>query len=159
MPITIREYEDCDAGALHQCVVELQDFERALEPRLRPGEIMADAYCANLHERCRHAEGRIFVAESDGGVIGFVAVLAREPFTELDDPPGTYALVTDLSVLATHRRQGIARRLLARAEAYARADGATELRIGVLARNDAARRLYLSEKFSPYAEVFSKPLT
>jgi hypothetical protein len=35
-------------------------------------------------------------------------MLDREPFTELDDPPGTYALVTDLTVLATHRRQASA---------------------------------------------------
>jgi ribosomal protein S18 acetylase RimI-like enzyme len=91
-------------------------------------------------------------------VVGFVAVLAREPFTELDDPPGTYALVTDLVVLATHRGKGIGRRLLDRAEAYARDAGAAELRVGVLAKNTAARRLYLSRDFTPHLEVLAKRL-
>jgi len=152
----IREYQPADARRLRDCVVALQDFERSIDPRLRPGEAMADAYCEQIHARCRAADGRVFVAEEDGGVVGFVAVLAREAFTELDDPPGTYALVTDLIVLPGYRGRGIGRRLLDRAEAFARAAGAIELRIGVLARNTTARQLYLSAHFTPHVEVFVK---
>jgi GNAT superfamily N-acetyltransferase len=95
----------------------LQEFERLIDANLRPGDLMADEYCTKLQERCREASGQILVAEYDNDVVGFVAVLAREPSTELDDPPGTYALVTDLVVLATHRGKGIGRRLLDRAKA------------------------------------------
>jgi ribosomal protein S18 acetylase RimI-like enzyme len=152
----IREYRPADAMSLRRCVVALQEFERSIDPRLRPGEEMADAYCDTIHARCREADGQVFVAEEHGGVVGFVAVLARERFTELDDPPGTYALITDLIVLPQCRRRGIARQLLERAEAAARAAGAPELRIGVLAQNAAARRLYLAAQFAPHLEVFTK---
>lgn len=86
----------------------------------------------------------------------FATVLAREPFTELDDPPGHYALITDLVVLEPYRGRGIACGLLERAEAYAREAGATELRIGVLAKNGPARRLYLEIGFQPHLELLNK---
>jgi len=43
-----------------------------------------------------------------------------------------------------------------RAEEYARAAGATELRIGVLTQNDAARRLYHDAAFVPHVEILIK---
>ena len=156
MDLRIREYEPNDAAALRQCVVALQEHERTIDPRLRPGETMADAYCEQIHARCRDADGRVFVAEQDGDVIGFVAVLARETFKELDEPTGSYAFISDLVVLAPYRRGGIGRKLLARAEGFARAEGAHEIRIGVLVRNAAARRLYLAAEFTPHLEVLSK---
>ena len=158
MQPSIREYGVADAAALRRCVVALQEFERTIDPGLRPGETMADAYCERMHARCGEAVGRIFVAELAGTVIGFVTVLAHEAFTDLDDPPGTYGLVTDLAVLPPHRKQGVGRRLLERAEDFAREAGATELRIGVLAQNTAARRLYLAAEFAPHLEILSKRL-
>jgi GNAT superfamily N-acetyltransferase len=155
----IRDYTPDDAAAVRRCVVELQEFERAIDPRLRPGELMADAYCEQMHARCRHANGQIFVAEADGAVAGFVAVLARQRFTELDEPPGTYALVTDLVVLPASRRRGIGRTLLDRAEAFARSAGAAELRIGVLTANSFARQLYLDAEFLPHLEILTKRLS
>lgn len=123
---------------------------------LLPGEEMADRYCERIHTRCREAHGKVYVAEEDSMVVGFTTVLAREPFTELDDPPGYYALITDLVVLEPYRGRGIGRRLLERAEAYAKQAGATELRIGVLAKNGAARRLYLDVGFQPHLELLNK---
>lgn len=152
----IRAYHDSDVAALRRCVVVLQDSERAIDPLLLPGVVMADRYCERIHVRCRDAVGQIFVAEEDSVVVGFVTILTRESFTELDDPPGHYALITDLVVLEPYRRCGIGRQLLTKAEAYAKQAGATELRIGVLANNGPARRLYLDVGFQPHLEVFTK---
>ena len=158
MDTVIRPFEPRDASALRQCVVALQEYERVIDARLRPGEVMADAYCDYLHGRCRDARGVILVADLGGEVAGFVCVLAEERFTGLDDPPGTYALVTDLAVLDTFRRRGIGRLLLDAAEDYARDENANELRISVLARNAAARAFYLAKKFEPHLEILSKSL-
>jgi ribosomal protein S18 acetylase RimI-like enzyme len=152
----IRGYQDRDAAALRRCVIVLQDFERTIDPRLLAGEEMADRYCERIHERCRDAAGQIYVAEDDSVVVGFVTVLARESFTELDDPPGQYALIADLVVLESQRGRGIGRQLLERAERHAKQAGATELRIGVLANNGVARRLYLDVGFQPHLEIFTK---
>jgi ribosomal protein S18 acetylase RimI-like enzyme len=70
--------------------------------------------------------------------------------------PGHYALVTDLVVLEPYRGRGIGCQLLRRAEAFIRDAGASELRIGVLADNRAARRLYLDAAFVPHLEILVK---
>lgn len=117
---------------------------------------MTDEYCAVIQARCVEANGRVFVAEESGAVVGFVAVLAAQPFAEPDEPPGTYALVTDVVVLPPQRGRGIGSRLLQHAEAFVRAAGATELRIGVLVENLGARRLYLGSGFVPHQEMLVK---
>jgi GNAT superfamily N-acetyltransferase len=156
MSAVIRAYQEDDAAGLRQCVVALQEFERTIDPRILPGEEIADAYCEQIHSRCREADGRVFVAANDEAVVGFVAVLAHETFTALDDPPGTFALITDLVVLEPYRNRGIGRLLLERAESYARGAGARELRIGVLTHNTSARRLYLDAAFMPHLEILVK---
>lgn len=156
MALLVRESRRDDDAAICRCLVELQEFERGIEPRLRPGESMAAAYWQRIQERCAAANGRAFVAVQDGVVVGFVAVLAEEPFEELDDPPGTYGVITDVVVLPSHRGRGIGRELLEHAEAFARAAGARELRIGVLSANSGARRLYRQSGFVPHLEVLTK---
>src|SRR5215216_350087 len=50
---SIRQYRHDDVDACRTCVVELQDAERQLDPRLRSGDSMADEYLRQMHERCR----------------------------------------------------------------------------------------------------------
>lgn len=154
----IRAYQPQDEVACRACVVELQDAERQIDPRLRPGDSMADAYLAQMHNYCRDHGGAIFLAEEAGEVVGLVMVLARVPFEHLDEPPGHYALVAELVVREGFRRRGIARALLDVAERYARDAGAPELRIDVLSENDPARTLYLRQGFAPYKETLTKAL-
>jgi GNAT superfamily N-acetyltransferase len=155
---TIRRYVPGDELACRTCIVELQDAERQIDARLRPGESMVDEYLAQLHKHCRDYAGAIFLAESAGEVVGLVMVLARVPFESLDDPPGEYALVAELVVRDGFRRRGIARALLDVAADYAREAGASELRIDVLSENRPARQLYLREGFAPYKVTLAKPL-
>lgn len=156
--VSIRPYRDDDLTATLRCVIELQNFERTLEPRLRPGEEMAEEYWAHVLSRCEASNGRVLVAEDDGHIVGLVAVVAAEPFMELDDPSGTYGLVTDLFVATSYRKRGLGRVLLEHAEDFARAAGARELRIGILSANDTARRLYTDCGFRPYLEILAKRL-
>ena len=145
-----------DRPGLRACVVELQDFERGIEPTLPKGEEMADRYLAHMLRRCADGTGRIYVTEADGRIVGFVGVLARvvpEP-----DESQAYAYVSDLVVLPAYRRRGLGRALLERAEAYARREGARSLRVGVLARNDGAGRLYHRLGFADYTVQLTKPL-
>ena len=153
----IREYDAVrDRKPLRTCVVELQDFERGLEPTLPKGEEMADRSLAHMLRRCDESLGRVFVAEEDGTVVGFVGVLGRvvpEP-----DESQAYAYVSDLVVLPAYRRHGLGRALLERAAAFARGKGAKTLRVGVLARNEGAARLYRSLGFGDYTIQLNKPL-
>jgi ribosomal protein S18 acetylase RimI-like enzyme len=155
---TIRPYQHGDDDACRACVVELQDAERRLDPRLRHGDSMADEYLRQMHERCRDHAGTILVAELANAIAGLVMVLTRVPFESLDEPPGSYALVAELVVLGAFRGHGIGRALLQAAERHAHDSGATELRIGVLSDNLPARQLYVAEGFAAYSEILAKPL-
>ena len=155
---TIRTLEPRDLSALHGLVAELQDFERGLDGRLRPGSEIAEEYTTAMQKLCVEHDGAILVAVVNGELAGFATVRARVPFQHLDDPPGTYALLADLVVSERHRGLGIGRGLVEAAKAYAIEHGASELRVGVLAGNTVARNLYVSSGFTPYLELLSKRL-
>jgi ribosomal protein S18 acetylase RimI-like enzyme len=155
---TIREYEPRHRDHLRTCVVELQDYEHDLEPALPRGEQMADAYVEFLFERCARWRGKLFVAEIGEAIVGFVGVLTTVPPDSPDESQSEYAYISDLVVLPAHRRRGVGSALLQRAEAFARANGATTLRIGVLAANAAARELYRRRGFSDYHVQLVKTL-
>jgi ribosomal protein S18 acetylase RimI-like enzyme len=135
---------------VRSCVIELQEFERGLEPSLPKGEDMADAYLAFLLYRCSRAAGRVLVAEVDQVVVGFVVLLARVEPEGPDEDQMPYAYISDLVVLPQYRRRGVGRALLDRAEALARSSGARILRVGVLVRNEPAARLYRAVGFTDY---------
>lgn len=158
-PCIIRRYAADDAAACRACVVELQEAERRIDPRLRPGEAMADEYLGAMHARCAAFAGTILVAAIDDAVAGLAMVLTRVPFEALDEPPGEYALVAELVVRSRHRRRGVGAALLRAAEGVARDAGAAELRIAVLRGNRAARRLYRRTGFAPYIETLAKRLS
>jgi GNAT superfamily N-acetyltransferase len=157
-PWTIRRYRETDDAACRECVVELQEAERAIDGRLRPGEAMADEYLREMHRRSREYAGTILVAEVNGRVAGLTQVLARVPFEALDEPPGDYAIVAELVVLDGFRGRGLGAALVREAERHAREAGARELRINVLVENTTARQLYRREGFAPYLEIMTKIL-
>lgn len=155
----IRDYQpQHDAAELRACIVEMQDFERALEPDLPAGEAMADAYLDFIVARAARMNGRLLVAELDGAIVGFVGILPAVPPDEPDEPQAPYAYVSDLIVQAAHRRRGIGRTLLDAAEAYARQAGAAVLRINVLANNTGAAALYGRAGFAERLLQLSKRL-
>jgi GNAT superfamily N-acetyltransferase len=69
-----------------------------------------------------------------------------------DDGLDPYAYISDLVVRAAHRRRGIGRDLLVRAESFAREFGAKQLKVGVLVRNQTGG-------FRDYALQLVKPLS
>jgi GNAT superfamily N-acetyltransferase len=154
----IRSYRATDGAALRACIAALQETERAIDGRLRPGAAVASDYLTAMLEDCRRYVGEVFVLEVGGAVVGFATVLARVPFERLDEPPGAYAIVSHLLVRRAQRRRGHARALLAHAERYAASHGATELRIGVLSGNAPARALYLDAGFRSHLETLAKPI-
>jgi ribosomal protein S18 acetylase RimI-like enzyme len=156
----IRDYQAADAAGLRRCLIVLQDFERDLDNRLRVGEAVADAYIADMLADCKVHSGKVLVAEVDGdGVIaGFVAVQAKVLQDEIDEETYEVAYISDVVVLPEYRGRGIGRALLQQAEAFARAQGARWLRIGVLSKNHAAVRLYRHAGFGDRLLILEKTL-
>ena len=85
-----------------------------------------------------------------------ICVFARVKSREVDEEEYDYAYVSDLVILADHRSRGLGRALLKRAEDHARSQGATLLRINVLAQNGVARGLYIRCGFDEHVVLLQK---
>ena len=157
--MTIREYRPADYPALRGCFIELQEVERELDARVPPGVSIVEAYLRGLFERCATLDGRIFVSEADGRVVGFASVLGTCRSDAPDDDPTPYAYLDDLVVLPEFRGQGHGRALLGRAESYAAGWGRSVLRLCVKGDNRNARAFYDRAGFSEYELVLERHLS
>jgi ribosomal protein S18 acetylase RimI-like enzyme len=157
----IRAYRPQDSGQLRERLVELQEFERAMDPRHLPGEAVADTYINYLFARCSDYDGTLLVAEVEQRAVGFVSVWARVKPDEaeaLTNGPAEFAVISDLVVLPAYRGKGLGRALIMAAERFAVENGASTIKIGVLARNKAARGLYRSAGYDDYWVMLTKNL-
>jgi hypothetical protein len=89
--VIIREFDHLrDGTAVRDCFIELQNYERQLDPGKPEGSTIAEAYLNQMFARCREWEGRVFVAEVAGQVVGFACVWAR---VRPDEPDGNRSRV------------------------------------------------------------------
>ena len=156
--VHVRAFHPGDTREVEQCFAELQSHERSLEENRVDAETVSAAYVEHLLAQCRAWDGRILVAEWDGRVVGFVCVLARFDSKDMIEARPVHAFVTDLVVTAKMRGQGIGSTLLREAEAFARQEGASVLRLNVLAENRGARALYGKTGFRELEIKLIKPL-
>jgi GNAT superfamily N-acetyltransferase len=148
-----------DTAQVGKCLIELQNFEHNIDPRMPTGEQIVDAYIPDMLQRCKDCLGTILVAEVDGLVIGYVTVLARVSSDEIGAGDFEFGLVTDVVVLQEYRGKGYGKQLLESAELYARANGVKWLRIGALAANQPASSMYSSLGYSGLYVELEKDLT
>ena len=147
--VVIREYEPLrDYPALRALMSALQEIERPMDPALPPGEAIADDYLAWIFANCSAHDGKVFLAEARGRVVGFVTILVSVMPDEPDEPRRPFAWLGELIVAAAERGRGIGRTLLARAEAHAKAHGARLLRTKALAANRNALAFYALNGFT-----------
>lgn len=156
----IRAFDkDRHLQGLRECLIELQDFERCIDPRMPPGAAIVDAYITDMFKRCENCGGRVLVADVDGEVAGYATILPRVKSDQLEDGNLEYGLISDLIVLEAYRGIGLGQKLLAAAEQYAKACNVRYLRLGVLAGNRVAESLYAAAGFLPLFVELEKDLT
>ena len=137
---TVREAVPGDAGALVALAQSVGS-----EPE---GWLIADDSWRGVSDERRylkalrrHPHGAVFVAETDGAIVGRLSV-ARDPH-----PASFHVADLGLMVASGRRRQGVGRALLARAVEWARAARVRKLELHVFPHNDPAIRLYESFGF------------
>ena len=144
----IRDFDEkAHLAGVRACLIELQDFERSLDPRIPSGAEIVDDFIPHMLNRCAACDGRVLVAELNEEVVGFATILAKVQSEEIGEGDIEYGLVSDIVVASKHRQRGIGRKLLEAAESYAMSNGVKWLRIGVLAENHSADSLYESMGF------------
>lgn len=156
--ITLRTYVEADREALRALVLDLHETVRPLDPDLPPGDEIIDAYLAHLLAESEATGGTILVADAGGTLVGYACLFGRVPPREPDDRPEPHAYLSDLHVVAAHRGAGIGARLLARAEAHARALGVAKLELTVLSENAGAQRFYGRLGYTPRSLTLRKRL-
>ena len=93
-----------------------------------------------------------FLGELDGEPVGF-ACLRLVPHLQGDEP---YAELTDIYVDARFRRHGVARAMIARVEAAARAAGASEVVLITGFDNEGAQAAYRAAGYADWALAMRK---
>lgn len=142
MPITIRPAEKRDLASLGRLGAMLMRTHYAFDPQrfLPPGESAESGYAWFLGSVMDTPDGRVFVAEDENEIAGYVYV-ALEPLSwkELRGPAG---FIHDVAVRESSRRAGIAAQLMQVAIDWLRERGAPRVILWTAAPNEAAQSLF-----------------
>ncbi len=137
----IREYKPKDREAVEKCIFELQEDEYKLNPDYwTTPEEATTKYLDYLLPNIEKKEGKLYVAEVDGVVKGFIAVLVNNDTYEDNGPCiklRKFVYVTDLVVLKSDQKNGIGWDLLKVAEEYGRKIGIEYIGLHVSKDNSA----------------------
>lgn len=145
-----------EEAALTRFVQELQHVERAFEPNRRIDPDIGAEYFRVLMKRVAEEDGRVFVAEEEGEIAGWMVTLVEQSPIFIIQEERCAPIVSELFVAEGARGRGIGRALLQAAERDFKARGFGHMMIGVLAGNIRARSMYEKFGFSPYAEIRRK---
>lgn len=158
---SVRSYLPSDLAAVRRMMNGLHEAERAMEPNRAHWPDGGIAYTDwTLDEVAEHA-GAVFLAlATPGRPIGFLICWRAEDASDITVVPEArvHLYISDLYVEEDWRGRGVAGALLAEAERHGRALGLTQMTIGVLAVNAAARNAYAKAGFAEYEMLLRKPL-
>jgi ribosomal protein S18 acetylase RimI-like enzyme len=157
--IAIRAIEPGEEHEIVAIARDLQAHEAALYDRSKPAAEIGDWYVDALKKDVAEYKGLFLVAEADGAIAGYATLLFMDSAGERDEVFYTYAHVSDLGVLKSHRGEGIGTALLSACEDAARAAGQKWLRLGVIASNTGALRLYERAGFEAKFHAMEKKLS
>ncbi len=93
-----------------------------------------------LADLCVSSHSCLFIAESDGAVIGFLSGELREGSPAF--MPKTWAAVEDIYITPEHRSLGVGRALFEEFQEWAREKGIDGISLQVAADNARARKFY-----------------
>jgi len=142
MDCTIRQATQADYSSLCKLFAEADIYHSQSVPHVfRPagGPARTPEYVADI---LANENSRLFVAESEGQVIGLVHVDIREAPDHPIMTPRRYAKVDDLVVGKEFRRFGIGQSLMKRAHQWACERGVHEVELNVWEFNQSAIALY-----------------
>lgn len=153
----IREYTNQDVEGIKQCIIELQDFERMMDPHRLEGIKIAHEYLEHLLELCEAGRGKIFVVEIQGNIVGMISVYIKENKKHFRKSK-SIAYISDLIVMNEFKDQGIIKELLGKAEAYAKSKNVQSMQASILKNHDEGLTGYLRNGFKEFEIVVRKQL-
>ena len=160
MEFLIRPYAEADAPFVLECLVALQEHERAIHDTRLPGLPHTRDYLALLFDVLAEKQGAMLIAEDASGQrVGLVAGHIVDEHWPVETPDSTrYGYVSDIFIQPAARGSGLAQQLLGAIEDHLRrADPELKrLRVNGLAVNRVACRAYEKAGFTPYEVMYEK---
>jgi GNAT superfamily N-acetyltransferase len=140
--VVIRDVEPEDQPAIARLWQTLSEYHLQIDARMpKPTPDAAQDYAARLLERRDDPYTRTFVAEVNGGVVGYIlgAVVDLQPdlFEHVDT-----GFIADLFVELPYRQHGIGRLLVETMTDWFRTQGVRAIELQVAAANEAGIRFW-----------------
>ena len=158
----IAEYEPKYENAVKDLLEELQYYLAELDERgvLICKETFRDGYFEYSMRETQKHNGKIFIAEENGGVVGVLVckVLQGEGEAEFTTSCPKIGFISDISVTEAARSKGIGRKLMAAAEKYFSNMGCDYLQLEVFAPNARAAAFYKRLGFEVNCYYMSKAI-
>ena len=146
MIVNIREYRSSDRTVFVDLMEESQDYLVSIDDlkRLRRMPQYGESYTERTLQDVAKNNGVIYLAESEGRVVGLVVGIIHEQTKEelLELIPYKRGVVVELIVRKECREKGIGRLLMEKIEDYFKQKGCTAAMLEVFFPNKNALRLY-----------------
>lgn len=142
MAPTIRRAMLADFKALSELFEEVDSLHREALPDLFREARGAPREMAYVRSLITGRDSDIFVAVSDGDIVGCVVLMIREAPRIPILVPLQYVMIETIVVLTDARGAGLGRQLMASAEQWARERGIDRTELNVFEFNEGARTFY-----------------
>ena len=140
MSVRIRRAERVDLEGALALREALHREHEAMDVRYRHSLESPLLWVNDFREWVRDSDHCYLVAEADGMLVGLLVAHLMVPTPVY--APDLFAHIDELYVIPSFRGQGVGYRLVEGARQWAAKEGASSLRIGVLAMNDASRAFW-----------------
>ncbi len=158
-PFTVTDATPEDEPALAAMMRGLNEAENEFVPNRDLSDAAALKHVRYLMECVRAQGGLALIGRKDDVALGFaIGLVETEDGAYVLSGQRGFGFLSDIFVARAARRRGLARALVAAAEARFRDLGVSEMRLNVLAGNVGAMRFYEKTGFAPYEQILSKPL-
>lgn len=149
MEFSIREANQEDYEGLCEVFAEIDTLHRKALPhvfREPDGPARTKEFICGI---IGDENAALFVAESDGQIMGLVQILVREATDIPILVPRRYAVIDNLAVKREFHHSGVGRALMERAHRWARDEGVTQVQLSVWEFNKGAIAFYEKLGYRP----------
>lgn len=154
--VTIRRARAGDGDAAATLWAQLQAEHEAMDARHRPSDSARARWQNDFRVWVESDTHRVFVAEAEGALVGLVTAHPYWPTPMYVQELEVY--VTELVVDPACRGQRVGARLVEAVREWAREQGVTRLRAGVLSRNARGRAFWQREGAEDFFTTVTLPV-
>ena len=156
MSAIVRRARKEDARQVGALWLRLLEEQAALEARLDAADDASERWMNDFPHLVDDAQYRVFVAERDGDLVGFITACLWTPPPIFAGSQEVY--INEIYVASEARRQRVGRRLVEAVKAWAVALPAERLRLSVLAANAEGRAFWERLHAQPLSVTFTVAL-